>query len=192
MKELSEYLTLLSGIFFIPAITNFEILLYRTNIGTSTLKIQSILESHISQEPGSTHPGLLHLYIHLMEMSPIPSHAVLAADTLLSLANDLPHLIHMPSHIYIQNGDYASAISSNQAAVKADEKYQKKSGNLPYNSIYRCHDFHFMGWAAMFAGNWKTALEAADGIERCFPREFLGFPGCKSFSDVDLPCAKSL
>jgi hypothetical protein len=181
-------LPLLFGILFIPITTNCQIILYHTNVESSTLKIQSILESHISQQPGSSHPGLLHLYIHLMEMSPIPSHALLAANALLSIAKDLPHLIHMPSHIYIQNGDYASAISSNQAAVKADEKYQKKSGNLPYNSIYRCHDFHFMGWAAMFAGNWKTAVEAADGIERCFPREFLGFPGCMFTSAPELPC----
>lgn len=158
-----------------------------TSCQNSTLKIQSILESHISSPAGSDQIGLLHLYIHTMEMSPIPSLAVDASNNLLSLVRDLPHLIHMPSHIYIQNGDYAGAIHSNQLAVLADEKYLRKSGNLPYNSIYRCHDFHFLGWAAMFAGNSKVALEAAKGIERCFPREFLNVPPCM----FSLPLPKS-
>lgn len=113
-----------------------------------------------------------------MEMSPLPSQAVQASNTLLPLVPDAAHLIHMPSHIYIQNGDYASAISSNQAAVKADQRFLAKSGNLPLNSIYRCHDFHFMGWAAMFAGRYQVALEASEGIERCFPREYLAVPSC--------------
>ena len=43
------------------------------------------------------HPGLLHLYVHLMEMSPHPERALKAGDALRDLVPDAGHLRHMPT-----------------------------------------------------------------------------------------------
>jgi len=41
-------------------------------VGAHTLEAKRVLDSALAQPGGMTHPGLLHFYIHLMEMSPTP------------------------------------------------------------------------------------------------------------------------
>ena len=57
------------------------------------------------------HPGLLHIYIHTMEMSPHPERAMAAADQLRGLVPDAGHLEHMPTHIDVLCGQYRDVIS---------------------------------------------------------------------------------
>lgn len=54
--------------------------------------------------------GLLHLYIHTMEMSRHPEKALLAADQLRDLVPDSGHLLHMPTHIDILCGNYRDVV----------------------------------------------------------------------------------
>lgn len=48
------------------------------------------------------HPGLCHLYIHCMEMSPYPEKALEVCSRLRHIVPDAGHLRHMPTHIYVQ------------------------------------------------------------------------------------------
>ena len=61
-----------------------------------------MLERFVDTAEGRVHPGILHLYVHLMEMSPTPEKALVAGDHLRELVPDAGHLIHMPTHIDIQ------------------------------------------------------------------------------------------
>lgn len=135
--------------------------------------MQEILENAIKSPSGTEHPGLLHLYIHFMEMSSSPEAAISAADHLQNLVPDGGHLCHMPSHIYMLCGDYKSGIQSNLAATKADHKFLTRSGNLNFYSLYRCHDYHFLIYGAMFAGQSKVALKAMDDLESTLPETLL-------------------
>ena len=63
--------------------------------------------------PGPTHPGVLHMYIHLMEMSPTPETALPVADRLRGLVPDAGHLQHMPTHLDVLCGDYRRVVSDN-------------------------------------------------------------------------------
>jgi len=65
------------------------------------------------------HPGLLHLYVHLMEMSPFPQRALRAGDRLRDLVPDAGHLIHMPTHIDVLCGHYRDVLVYNQRAIAA-------------------------------------------------------------------------
>ena len=56
------------------------------------------------------HPGLLHLYVHLMEMSPFPQRALRAGDRLRELVPDSGHLVHMPTHIDVLCGNYHDVV----------------------------------------------------------------------------------
>ena len=70
--------------------------------GADTLEAVEVLERAIAQgrEAGSDpHPGLLHILIHSLEMSPHPERALPAADRLRGLVPDAGHLQHMPTHI---------------------------------------------------------------------------------------------
>ena len=141
--------------------------------GAHTLEARSILEAALAQPGGLAHPGLLHFYIHLMEMSPTPEAALDAADALRGLVPDAGHLLHMPTHIDVLLGDYERVIADNEAAIAADERHLAHAGPLNFYSLYRAHDHHFRIYGAMFAGREATALEAADALAAALPAELL-------------------
>jgi hypothetical protein len=77
--------------------------------GADTLEAVAVLEHalRLMDEPGAeAHPGVLHMYIHTMEMSPHPERALRACDALRDLVPDAGHLRHMPSHIDVLCGQY--------------------------------------------------------------------------------------
>jgi tetratricopeptide (TPR) repeat protein len=141
--------------------------------GAQTDKAKAVLESAMQQPGGHVHPGLLHLYLHLMEMSQTPEAALTAADRLGGLVPDAGHLAHMPSHIEILCGDYRRAIASNTAAIRADEKFVRRAGPMNFYTIYRAHDYHFRIYAAMFAGQSAVALDTASALEAAIPEQLL-------------------
>lgn len=120
-----------------------------------------ILDTALSGSDGATHPGVLHLYIHAMEMSAHPERALPAADLLRGLVPDAGHLQHMPSHIDVLCGDYRASVLANQAAVRADREFVRDRGPLNFYSLYRAHDLHFVVYSAMFEGQFGTAYDAA-------------------------------
>lgn len=127
----------------------------------------AVVESALNQIEASgaqAHPGLLHLYIHLMEMSPQPERALQAADQLRDLAPDAGHLLHMPSHIDVICGQYYNAIVANRRAIAVDNVFAARAGVLTDYTFYRAHNIHFKVYAAMLLGQFNTALEAADEI----------------------------
>ncbi|KAK9776251.1 putative TPR domain-containing protein [Seiridium cardinale] len=141
--------------------------------GARTLDTKAILDRSMAQEGGMQHPGLLHLYIHLMEMSPTPEAAKPAADQLRTLVPDGGHLNHMPTHIDVLLGDYDLGIESNQKAFEADEKFLACAGPLNFYTLYRMHDYHFCIYSAMFAGKSKVALETVARMEGSLSDELL-------------------
>ncbi len=122
---------------------------------------------------GMEHPGLLHFYIHLMEMSPHPEAALPVADALRTLVPDAGHLIHMPTHIDVLVGDYARVVADNERAIVADDRFVDAVGPLNFYTLYRAHDHHFRIYGAMFAGRREVALQAAAALERALPEELL-------------------
>ncbi|KAK6953640.1 hypothetical protein Daesc_005945 [Daldinia eschscholtzii] len=141
--------------------------------GARTLEAKDILERSMAQDGGARHPGLLHLYIHLMEMSTTPEAALDAANTLRDLVPDAGHLNHMPTHIDVIVGDYQNAIESNQKAIVADDIFFSREDPLKFYTLYRMHDLHFRIYAAMFAGQLKTTLETVTRLEKTLPEELL-------------------
>jgi tetratricopeptide (TPR) repeat protein len=67
--------------------------------GSRVLEAKEVLDRALSTEDGLKHPGLLHCYIHLMEMSSTPESALTIADRLCDLVPDAGHLRHMPSRM---------------------------------------------------------------------------------------------
>lgn len=143
------------------------------NNGARTMEIKVLLERAMRLPGSRQHPGLLHLYIHLMEMSSMPEVALPAADLLRGLVPDAGHLNHMPTHIDVLCGDYRRAISSNSEAIRADEKYLAQAGALNFYSLYRSHNYHFRIYAAMFAGQSAVALSTVDALEKSIPEKLL-------------------
>jgi hypothetical protein len=85
-----------------------------------TEELVALLEHVLKHD--SDHVGANHLYIHAVEASSQPAKALEAAARLPTLAPEMGHLVHMPSHIYSRIGDYESATTSNEAAVDVDRR----------------------------------------------------------------------
>lgn len=137
--------------------------------GSRALEAKQVLEKGLGQKGGFEHIGLLHLYIHLTEMSTEPENGLLAAESLTRLAEEAGHLAHMPSHLDILVGDYRRAISANAKAVRADEKFVKLRGASDFYTIYRMHDYHSLIYAAMFAGQYQVSMDAVEQMESALP-----------------------
>lgn len=141
--------------------------------GSRVLEATRILGDALATPAGQAHPGVLHLYLHACEMSAHPEDALPAADLLRGLVPDAGHLQHMPSHIDVLCGDYRASIVANQAAVRADRRFVQREGPLNFYSLYRAHDLHFVVYSAMFEGQSRVALDAADELSGQLTPELL-------------------
>ena len=141
--------------------------------GAATAEARAVLERALALPGGQDHPGILHMYIHLMEMSPTPETALRAGDLLRDLVPDAGHLRHMPTHLDVLCGDYARVVSSNAAAIEADERFRARRGGMNFYTLYRAHDYHFKIYGAMFLGQAQAALAAADRLAAAIPEELL-------------------
>jgi tetratricopeptide (TPR) repeat protein len=141
--------------------------------GADTLEAIAVLESAMAQPDGMQHPGLLHMYIHLMEMSPVPQKALMVADAIRCVVPDAGHLIHMATHIEVLCGLYKNVVDGNSHAIAADRRYIAREGANNFYTLYRCHDFHFKLYGAMLLGQLQPALEAADEMIASLPEDLL-------------------
>jgi hypothetical protein len=135
-----------------------------------------VLETLFRDPAAWAHPGLLHLYVHLMEMSPFPEKALRQADRLRTLVPDMGHLVHMPTHIDVLVGAYADVLRWNEAAIAADRKWYDREGGMDFYTAYRQHDYHFAVYGAMFLGQYAPALAAADEMIATTPEALLRMP----------------
>ena len=138
--------------------------------------ILSTLERVLKHSPN--HPQAGHLYIHAVEASPHPEWGESAADRLRDLVPGAGHLVHMPSHIYINIGRYHDGTLANQNALAADLDYLTQchqQGLYPLG--YVPHNPHF-GWAtAAMEGNQKVATEMARQTSALVDQNMMRKPG---------------
>ncbi len=142
----------------------------RPKDGASTVEAKAALEKAFEENAAAwDHPGLLHMYIHLMEMSPTPEKALRHGDRLTRLVPDSGHLIHMATHIDVLCGDYHNVVARNHEAAEIDRKYEAVSGAQNFYTLYRIHNVHFEAYGAMFLGQPEVALAASERLMEMLP-----------------------
>ena len=122
------------------------------------------------------HPAIIHLHIHLMEMSTEPERAMRSADRLGTMCPDAGHMNHMPAHIYVLCGAYGKAREASERAVRANDLYLAQCDGPTYYLLGCCHDLHLMMFACMFMGQAKPALWAADKVRSLATRAVVSLP----------------
>ncbi len=85
-------------------------------------KAAAILEPLFAAHPD--HPGVAHYLIHAYDNPVLAQQGVGAARAYSKIAPDLPHALHMPSHIYTRLGLWEDSISSNIASAAAARKHR--------------------------------------------------------------------
>lgn len=124
-----------------------------------TLEIQSIVEQVLTIAP--QHPGALHLYIHLLEPSKNPGLALSVANRLSKLVPASGHMLHMPTHIYIQTGEWDRGVGQNAKAMGADVAYRARAPGRTTQIGYQIHNAHMLAFAAMMSARRNEAMAAA-------------------------------
>ena len=139
-----------------------------------TEEAMQVLEGAFESIPASwDHPGLLHLYVHLMEMSPFPQRALRAGDRLREIMPDSGHLKHMATHLDVLCGYYHDVLVYNQKALEPDRRFLAYSDDPGIYLIYIIHNFHFAIYGAMFLGQYTPAIAAAEELIATVPEAAL-------------------
>ena len=123
-------------------------------------KIQAILEGVLARDP--QHIFANHLYIHVMESSPDFAAARASADRLAAMHFEpaAEHLVHMPSHIYLHDGEYAKAIAVNTDALAHFAAWRAGPHESRHGG-YVYHDAAMKFAAELLAGRSQEAFATA-------------------------------
>ncbi len=125
-----------------------------------TPEIITLITDVISKHP--KHPQAAHLYIHASEASGDPEQALTAARMLELRVPGSGHLLHMPSHTYINTGHYHEGSIANERAVKEDSTYVEACHEAGiYPLVYYPHNWHFLSACSALEGRGERSLEAS-------------------------------
>lgn len=141
-----------------------------------TPEVVSLLEKVISIDPKN--PLANHLYLHAIEASGKLDKALKVAERLKTLVPAAGHLVHMPSHIYINTGDYHEASIANEKAVLADSIYVAECQSQGYYpQMYYTHNYHFLAATTAFEGRGARSIEAAYKTTSLIDKKYYYEPG---------------
>jgi hypothetical protein len=112
-----------------------------------------LIEQVYADEPHN--PGALHYMIHAYDD---PVHAVQglkAARAYAASAPDVPHALHMPSHIFTRLGYWEESAATNEKAWHVSEAEVKARGE---SGAYRdFHSLNYLQYAYIQLGRYKEA-----------------------------------
>ena len=102
------------------------------------------------------HPGAQHYKIHAYDFPLLADRALEVCDTYTGIAPDVPHALHMPTHIFTRRGLWAKSIEFNLRSAEAARKLNLSAGAL--NSHYP-HALDYLAYAHLQRGQYRAADE---------------------------------
>ena len=87
-------------------------------------KAAEILNKVWAEQPN--HPGVVHYLIHSDDSAQFAEAGLAAAICYAKIAPEVPHALHMPSHIFTRLGMWQQSIESNRAAHAVALAYVRK------------------------------------------------------------------
>lgn len=120
----------------------------------------ALLESLLDKAP--QHPGLFHYIIHAYDNPVLASRAVDVARGYDKLAPEVPHALHMPTHIFVRLGLWDDVISWNIRS--ADAAWKQPAGD--YTSMHYVHALDYLVYAYLQQGETEKAEDALTRINQ--------------------------
>lgn len=74
-------------------------------------------------EEESTHPGAIHYAIHATDADGRAENALEMVESYGKIAPNVPHALHMPSHIYVRLGDWPQVIDWNARSAEVAREH---------------------------------------------------------------------
>jgi tetratricopeptide (TPR) repeat protein len=100
-------------------------------------EVGEMAENYLIKYPD--HPGGFHYAIHAYDVPPLADRALVVARNYGKIAPEIPHALHMPSHIFTRLGYWQESIDWNTRAAIA-------ASNLPYEGSVSPHLFHALDY----------------------------------------------
>ena len=142
-------------------------------------KAAEILNKIWKEEPN--HPGVVHYLIHSDNSAKFASAGLDAAICYSKIAPDVPHALHMPSHIFTRLGMWQQSIDSNRAANAAALAYVRKSLGPQAFDSETVHTMDYLEYAYL--------QTAQDGPAKAVVGELVGF---NQSAGANLPTAYAI
>src|SRR6516164_4024503 len=126
-------------------------------------KAAEILNRVWKEQPN--HPGVVHYLIHSDDSAQFAQAGLDAAICYAKTAPDVPHALHMPSHIFTRLGMWQESIASNTAAGKAALTYiQKAAGPGAYDDN-TVHAMDYLEYAYLQTAQDSAAKALVDELD---------------------------
>ena len=139
-------------------------------------KAAEILNKVWKEQPN--HPGVVHYLIHSDDSPQFAQAGLDAAICYAKIAPDVPHALHMPSHIFTRLGMWQESIDSNRAANAAALAYVRKSLGPQAFDGETVHTMDYLEYAYL--------QTAQDGPAKAVVDELVGF---QQSAGANLPTA---
>jgi tetratricopeptide (TPR) repeat protein len=113
-------------------------------LGNQT-RATEILEPLRRRQPD--HPGVLHYLIHGYDYPAVAEKGLAAAKAYAAISPWVPHVLHMPSHIFTRLGMWDEVIHSNLASSEASRQYEARMhpGATGFEELH-AHDYLVYGY----------------------------------------------
>ncbi len=115
------------------------------------------------QKKNRRHPGLYHYTIHAYDNPVLAEKGVKVANGYDKIAPNVPHALHMPSHIFVRLGMWPQTIKWNKRSANAAEE---QSGDVM--SLHYIHAVDYLIYAYLQKGQYAKAeklLEKVNSIQ---------------------------
>lgn len=116
-------------------------------------KAMTLLEELHMRAP--EHPGLFHYIIHACDNPELAERAADVARGYDKIAPEVPHALHMPSHIFVRLGQWPDVIDWNSRSAEA--ALRQPVGEM--TSMHYAHALDYMAYAYLQRGEDLKALE---------------------------------
>ena len=125
-------------------------------------KAAEILNKVWAEQPN--HPGVVHYLIHSDDSAQFAAAGLDAAICYSKIAPDVPHALHMPSHIFTRLGMWQQSIDSNRAAHAAAVAYVRKTLGPESFDTETVHTMDYLEYAYLQTAQDRRAKEVVDEL----------------------------
>jgi tetratricopeptide (TPR) repeat protein len=125
-------------------------------------KAAEILDKVWAEQPN--HPGVVHYLIHSDGSPKFAEAGLAAAICYAKIAPEVPHALHMPSHIFTRLGLWQQSIDSNVAAHAAAIAYVRKTSAPGAFDGETVHTMDYLEYAYLQTGEDHRAKEVVDEL----------------------------
>jgi tetratricopeptide (TPR) repeat protein len=123
------------------------------------IETASVLDGILARIPD--HPGALHYKIHALDFPLLAGRALEVCDAYGEVAPEVPHALHMPTHIFTRLGQWDKSIDFNERSADSARAIARSDGAL---NSHLPHALDYLAYAYLQRGQYRKVQGIAREI----------------------------